>query len=76
MAGERTRVRPRLGIKQILNQLTVMCTTRGERRLISIQCQNEFYVESKLVISSRMMHHLIKIYNVVGSRVMSIFTNW
>ena len=29
------------------NQLTVMCTTRGERRLISIGCQKEF-VESKL----------------------------
>ena len=29
------------------NQLTVMDTTRGERRLISIRCQKEF-VESKL----------------------------
>ena len=29
------------------NRLTVMCTTRGERRLISIRYQKEF-VESKL----------------------------
>ena len=29
------------------NQLTVMCTTHGERKLISIQCQNEF-LKSKL----------------------------
>ena len=29
-----------------MNQLTVMCTTRGERRLISIRCQKEC-VESK-----------------------------
>ena len=30
-----------------LNQLTVMCTTRGEKRLISVQFQKEC-VESKL----------------------------
>ena len=48
----------------VLNQLTVMCTTRGERRLISIECQKEC-VESKLVISCRMMHNWIKIYHVV-----------
>ena len=29
------------------NQLTVMCTTHGERRLISIRCQKEC-LESKL----------------------------
>ena len=35
----------------ILNdQLTIMCTTRGERRLISIRCQKEC-VESEMVIS-------------------------
>ena len=43
------------------NQLTVMCTTRGERRFISIRCQKEC-VESKLVISCRMMHHWSKAY--------------
>ena len=31
----------------MLNQLTVMCTTHGERRLISIWCQKEC-LESKL----------------------------
>ena len=31
---------------QYYDQLTVMCTTRGERRLISIRCQMEF-VESR-----------------------------
>ena len=46
------------------NQMIVMCTTRGEIRLISIRCQKEG-VESNLVISCRMMHNLIKIYHVV-----------
>ena len=57
-----------------LNQLTVMCTTRGEGRLISIQCQKEC-MESKLDISCRMMHNWINIYHVV-SRVISIITYW
>ena len=49
------------------NQLTIMCKTRGERRLISIRYQKEC-MESKLVnlvISCRMMHNLVKIYHVV-----------
>ena len=41
-----------------------MCTTRGERRLISIRCQKEC-VESKLVMFCRMVHDLVKIYQVV-----------
>ena len=47
-----------------INQLTVMCTNRGEGRLISIRCLKEC-VESKVVISCGMMHNLIKIYHVV-----------
>ena len=45
------------------NQLNVMCTTRDERSSIDMRCQKEC-VESKLVISRRMMHNLIKIYHV------------
>ena len=43
-----------------------MCTTRGERRIISFRCQKEC-MESKLVISGRMMHNLIKLHHVVKS---------
>ena len=48
------------------NQLTV-CTTRGERRLIGFRC-HKASMKSKLIISFRMMHYLIK-------RVMSYFTD-
>ena len=49
------------------NQLTVMCTTRGERRLIGFRC-HKACMKSKLIISCRMMHNLIK-------RVMRYFTD-
>ena len=51
-----------------MNQLTVMCTTRGERRLTGFRCQNA-WMKSKLIFSCRMMHNLIK-------WVMSYFTYW
>ena len=50
------------------NQLTVMCTTRGERRSIGFRC-HKACMKSKLIISCRIMHNLIK-------RVMSYFTDW
>ena len=50
------------------NQLTVMCTTRGERRSIGFWC-HKACMKSKLIISCRIMHNLIK-------RVMSYFTDW
>ena len=37
-------------------QLTVMCTTRGERRLIGFRCQRAC-MKSKLIISCKMMHN-------------------
>ena len=52
--------------KNKYNQLTVMCTTRGEHRLISFRCQEEC-MECKLVISCRMLHNLIKIHHMVKS---------
>ena len=42
-----------MGIIVSYNQLTVMCTTHGKRRLISIRCQKEF-LESKW--TERMTH--------------------
>ena len=44
----------------IYNQLTVMCTAPCERRLTNARCKKEC-VESKLVISYRIMHNWIKI---------------
>ena len=41
-----------------------MCTTYGELRLISIWYQKEC-LESKLVISCRMMHNWVKIYYIL-----------
>ena len=49
------------------NQLTVICTTHGERRFIGFRC-HKTCMKSKLIISCRMMHNLIK-------RVMSYFTD-
>ena len=49
-----------LGVFTIkVNQLTVMCTTLGERRLIGFRC-HKACMKSKLIISCRMMHNLIK----------------
>ena len=45
----------------------LMCTTRGERRLICFRCQKAC-MKGKMIISCRMMHNLIK-------RVMSYFTD-
>ena len=56
------------------NQLTVMCTTRGERRIISFLCQKEC-MERKFVISCRIMHNLIKLHHVARLRVVSYFTD-
>ena len=51
------------------NNLTIMCTTRGERRLISIQCQKDC-VENKLFI-------FCTIQTIpCCSRFMGIFTYW
>ena len=50
-----------------LYQLNVMCTTRGERRLIGFRCHKPC-IKSKLIIFCRLMHDLIK-------RVMSYFTD-
>ena len=47
-----------------MNQLAEMCTTCDEPKLFSFQCQEES-VESKLVISCRMMHNWIKIDHAV-----------
>ena len=46
-----------------MNQLTVMCTTRGERRFISIRCQMEC-VESKLDSHSDYSAHLQVLKNL------------
>ena len=54
----------RLDVDVDVDELTVMCTTRGERRLISIRCKKEC-VENKLAISYRMLHNLITTYHVV-----------
>ena len=54
-----------------ISKLDVMCTTRGERRLMNIGYQKE-YVESRLVITCRMMHNWIEIYHCV--QAMRIFT--
>ena len=48
----------------IPDQLTIMCTTRGEHRLISIRSQKEC-MERKLPISCRMIHNCTKIFHVV-----------
>ena len=61
----RTQIQPSKP-KTDLNQLTVMCTTPGERRLIGFRCQKEC-MECKLAISCRMMHTLIKIHHTVKS---------
>ena len=54
------------------NQMTVMCTTYGERRLISIRRQEEC-VNSKFVI---LQNDIYFDQNIpCGSRVISIFTN-
>ena len=46
------------------NQLTVMCTTRGEHSLISIRCQKKC-VESKFAIPCRMIPNLVIIDHAV-----------
>ena len=56
---ERPRNRFKHFMIKKINQLTVMCTTRGERRLIGFWCQKAC-MKSKFIISYRMMHNLIK----------------
>ena len=55
------------------NQLTIMYTTRGERRLIRSWCHIEC-VENKKVISCRMMHNWIKLYHVVQDLLVVTFS--